>query len=185
MTMSKRLAAFRENARAEAESPPREEENLTPNKPGEENGALPTPPSNEREKSMTDEEMKAEIEKARAEGHQAGLKAANERISKVHASEHYAGREAAAAKLFSKPNLSAEDITELLADMPKAAAPASGLTEEQQRAAAEEAGRQEMRSALEQNKNSDIDAGGGAQQPDKRAASDAVWDKAYGLKGAR
>ncbi|MBB4859639.1 ribosomal protein L12E/L44/L45/RPP1/RPP2 [Novosphingobium chloroacetimidivorans] len=133
-----------------------------------------------------DDETKAAIDAARTEGREAGSKSATERMNKVFASEHYAGREAAAAKLLGKPNLSAEDITELLADMPKAGVPeAPALTEEQQRAAAEEAGRKEMQAALEQNKNSDIDAGGGAPQPDKRAAADAVWDKAYGLKGAR
>ena len=180
MTKSKRLAAFREAARAEDETSPAEQEDLNPDGPGEDDGALPNQPSSEREKSMTDEEMKAEIEKARQEGHAAGQKAANERASKVHASEHYAGREAAAAKLLGKPNLSAEDITELLADMPKAAASTATLTEEQQRTAAEEAGRQEMKAALDQNKNSDIDAGGGASKPDPRKAADDVWAKQYG-----
>lgn len=180
MTKSKRLAAFRKAARAEDETSPAEQEDLTPDAPGDDDGALPNQPSSEREKSMTDEVMKAEIEKAREEGRAAGQKEANERADKVRASEHYAGREAAAAKLLGKPNLSAEDITELLADMPKAGAAAGTLTEEQQRSAAEEAGRQEMKAALDQNKNSDIDAGGGAPKPDKRAEADAVWAKQYG-----
>lgn len=184
MATSKRLAAHRETLRAGSDPAPSEDEDLTPDSPGEDDGALPTTTSTEKEKSM-DDEAKAAIEAARTEGRETGLKSANERMNKVFASEHYVGREAAAAKLLGKPNLSAEDITELLADMPKAQPAAATLTEDQQRAAAEEAGREEMKAALDQNKNSDIDAGGGAPQPDKRAAADAVWDKAYGLKGAR
>jgi hypothetical protein len=179
MTKSKRLAAFRDAARAEDETSPAEQENPTPDEPGEEDGALPTTTSTKKEKSM-DDETKAAIEAARTEGRDIGSKSANERMNKVFASEHYAGREAAAAKLLGKPNLSAEDITELLADMPKAGAPAAVLTEEQQRAAAEEAGRKEMQAALDQNKNSDIDAGGGAPKPDPRKAADDVWAKQYG-----
>jgi hypothetical protein len=187
MTRSKRLAAFREAARAEDQTSPAEQENPTPDGPGEENREDPPATPSTKEKSMTEEEMKAAVEAARTEGRDTGLKSANDRMNAVFASEHYAGREAAAAKLLGKPNLSAEDITELLADMPKAEAPKTpALTEEQQRSAAEEAGRQEMKAALDQNKNSDIDAGGGALKPDKRAEADAVWDKAYSLnKGAR
>jgi len=182
MAMSTRLSAHREAVRAGGDCPPGDDKDLTPDEPGEEDGALPTTTSNKKEKSM-DDEAKAAIEAARTEGQEAGSKSANERMKKVFASEHYAGREAAAAKLLGKPNLSAEDITELLADMPKAEAPkAPALTDEQQREAAEKAGRDEMKAVLDQNKNSDIDAGGGASKPDKRAEADSVWVKAYGIK---
>lgn len=183
MATSKRLTAHREAARVEAECPPDDNKPLTPDEPGEDDrDTPPTTTSTKKEKSV-DEETKAAIEAARTEGRDTGLKSANERMNAVFASEHYAGREAAAAKMLGKPNLSAEDIVDLLADMPKAEPQAAaGLTEEQQRAAAEEAGRKEMKAALEEGQNSQVDAGTGGGKPDKRKASDDVWTKAYGLK---
>ncbi len=53
-----------------------------------------------------------------------GAKAERDRISAVMASEHYAGREAMAAKMLENPALSAEAINSILAAAPKAAATA-------------------------------------------------------------
>jgi hypothetical protein len=188
MATSKRLSAHREAVRSAADSAPDDDKDLTPEEPGNEDRENPpTTTSNKKEKSV-DEETKAALEAARTEGRDTGFKSANERMNTVFASEHYAGREAAAAKMLGKPNLSAEDIVDLLADMPRAEPQGgAGLTEEQQRAAAEEAGRKEMKAALEENNNSDIDAGGGGDgKPDKRKAADDVWAKAYGLtEGAK
>lgn len=188
MATSKRLSAHREAVRVGAESGPDDDKPLNPDEPGEEDRDTPPTTTSKKEKKSMDEETKAALEAARTEGRDTGFKSANDRMNAVFASEHYAGREAAAAKMLGKPNLSAEDIVDLLADMPKAEPQASTptLTEEQQRAAAEEAGRQEMKAALEENKNSNVDAGTEAGKPDKRKAADDVWAKAYGLtEGAK
>jgi hypothetical protein len=110
-------------------------------------------------KDKEKKDMNEEIEKAKAEGHAAGFKEANDRMNAVFASEHYKGREASAAKLLGK-NMTADDIIDVLADMPKVEQAA--LTDEQQREAAEEAGRKEMKDALELSKNSNVDASGAA-----------------------
>lgn len=138
-----------------------------------------TSKSKQKDPAMSEQENTAAVDAARKEGHEAGFKAANDRMTKVFASEHYAGREATAAKLLGKPSMSAEDIIDVLADMPKVET--NALTEEQQRDAAEEGGRKEMQAALSGQKNSNIDAGGGGQasEQDKKAAADASWDKAY------
>ncbi|HUD28311.1 MAG TPA: hypothetical protein VMQ93_05515, partial [Novosphingobium sp.] len=120
MATSKRLSAHREAVRVGAESEPDDDKPLTPDEPGDEDrDTPPTNTSTKKEKSM-DDETKAALEAARTEGRDTGFKSANDRMNAVFASEHYAGREAAAAKLLGKPSLSAEDIVDLLADMPKA-----------------------------------------------------------------
>lgn len=106
-------------------------------------------------------------------GMAAGMEAANTRMTAVFASEHFAGREASAAKMLGKPNMSAADITDLLADMPKAAvADPAKVTE-----AAEEAARQEMQAEMAKNKTVDLGADEGSK-PTGKAKTDAVWDKA-------
>lgn len=70
--------------------------------------------------------------------------------------------------------LSASGIVKLLGTLPRD--DHASITEAQ-RAAAEASGREEMRAALNSVPNSNIDAGG-AGKPDKRAAADAVWDRA-------
>lgn len=138
-----------------------------------------TSKSKKKDPVMTEQTDQAAIDAAKKEGHEAGFKAANDRMNKVFASEYYAGREAAAAKLLGKPAMSAEDIIDVLADMPKVETAA--LTEEEQRQAAEEGGRKEMQAALGQQQNSNIDAGGGngGGEQDKAAAASSAWDKAY------
>jgi len=185
MTVSKRLAAHLA-AKTASDAAPDSTENSPPEKPGEvEGGPASNPESDHKENDQVDEaEHAAAVAQAREEAEKAALAASTTRMNAVFASEHYAGREAAANRLLGKPNLTAEDITEMLADLPKTA-PAAALTEEQQRAAAEEAGREEMRKALESGQNSNVDANnGGGTDPkaDARKASDAVWAKAHGIK---
>ena len=177
MTISKRLAAHRASASDEdpevPSSPAAPDENETPENPKKKDDPMPD-----------ETENKAAVDAARTEGHGAGFKAANERMSAVFASEHYNGREGMAAKLLGKPAMTAEDIIDVLADTPKAET--SKLSAEELKAAAEEAGRKEMKSALEETVNSNIEAnGGGSGKADKRAQADAVWDRAAAKVDAR
>lgn len=177
MTTSKRLAAHRTSVSAEDPEVPNSPDAPVENEP-------PVDPKKKDKEMPDDNEMKAAADAARTEGHGAGFKAANERMNAVFASEHYAGREAMAAKLLGKPAMTAEDIIDVLADTPKVET--SKLSAEELKAAAEEAGRKEMQAALDETKNSDIDAtGGGGAKPDKRAQSDAVWDRAAAKVDAR
>lgn len=131
---------------------------------------------------MADEnDNKAAVDAARTEGHSAGFKAANDRMSAVMGSEHYAGRETLAKTLLANEKMTAEDITTALAAAPKAAAPDNpALSAEEQRAAAEEAGREEMKGALADTKNSNIDPGaGGGGKPDAAAEATAFWDRVH------
>lgn len=139
------------------------------------NDGTPVPSKSKRKDTdMAEAEMNAAaIDATKKEGHAEGFKAANDRMNAVFASEHYAGREATAAKLLGKEAMTAGDIIEVLADMPKVEQVA--LTEGQQRAAAEEAGRKEMREELGKQSNSNVDADA------DRNASDANhgWDKIH------
>ena len=173
MTTSKCLAAHRASVSAESpevpNSPDGPDENETPENP------------KKKDDQMNDEELKAAVDAARTEGHGVGFKAANERMNKVFASEHFVGREALAQSLLAKEALTADDVIGLLETSPKAAATTTAsLTEEQQREAAEKGAREEMKAELGKTQNSDIDANGG-KEPDKKAQADSVWTKAYGL----
>lgn len=149
-------------------------------------GATPTAPppskskSKRKEDDMDEKEQAAAVSAARKEGHDAGFKAAIDRMNTVMASEHYTGREKQAATMLGKPAMSADDIVDVLADMPKVEK--QELSAEEQRAAAEAAGRQEMRDAIAGGQNSSVDAGGSAAPggDGKRNASEtsALWDKA-------
>jgi len=134
--------------------------------------------SNKKEADMSETNNAEAIATAKKEGREEGIKSAHDRMTAVFASDHYAGREAMAAKLLGKPNMTAEDIVDVLADTPKANP--SGLSEDQGREAAEEAGRKEMRQAIEGGKNSNIDAdaGNGDGKKSDPAAAGGIWDKA-------
>ena len=159
MTISKRLAAHRASAPDEdpevPSSPAAPDENETPENPKKKDDPMPD-----------ETENKAAVDAARTEGHGAGFKAANERMGAVFASEHYTGREAMAAKLLGKPAMTAEDIIDVLADTPKAET--SKLSAEELKAAAEEAGRKEMKSAL-------IDWYGEEPVPGQRDDNSQLW----------
>ena len=146
---------------------------------------VPIPTDTSTDKSQVKENEMSDEDKAAnaaivASAHADGVKAANERMNAVFASKEYAGREAHAVKLLGK-NMSADDIIDVLADMPKAtpvAADPAVVT-----AAAEEAARREMADTIHSTGNSNIDAGSSAASPvvDKKAEADAVWAKARPL----
>ena len=127
---------------------------------------------------MTTETPLAERDDYKA-GLAAGTDAERARMTAVFASEHFAGREAHAAKLLGK-GLSAEDTIDLLADMPKA----QPVDQATANAAAEEAAREEMREQMNKNGNVDLGADeGGKEGKTGRAKADARWDKANAAAG--
>lgn len=175
MAASKRLAAHRASAPIASD-----DEIPAPNLPEEENEKT-TPASTTKETSMNDE-TKAAVATAHSEGHSAGFKAANDRMNAVFASDHYAGREPLARAMLANEKLSAEDIIGCLQAAPKAAAPkGADLSDEEKRKAAEEGGRSEMKSAIEETGNSNIDPSGGGNPggADKAKAASDSWDRVY------
>lgn len=170
------LKATKDEAKGKPEDT---DETATPETNDDEGGKVPPTKSKKKEPEMADENTNAAVDAANKEGRTDGFKAATDRFNAVMASEHYAGREAAAGKLLTNAsmfNASAEDITGILAEMPKAEQAA--LTEAQQREAAEEAGRKEMQAELAKQNNSGIDADGGKGGAEKSADATAVWDRA-------
>lgn len=111
-------------------------------------------------------------------GEESGFKAANERMNAVFASEHFAGREAMAAKLLNKSGMSAEDVIDVLADTPKAEPKESALSDEDKRKAAEEGGRKEMQEQLDKT-NADLGAG---NDDTKTSSAKVADDWAYARK---
>lgn len=131
------------------------------------------------ENIMSESKNEEAIASATSAGHTTGFKAATDRMTAVFASEHYPGREAVAGKLLTKASLlsaTSDDIIDLMADMPKIDKESS-LSEADQKAAAEEAARAEMKAELEKNKNSETNADGG-QIKATGVESAAVWDAA-------
>jgi hypothetical protein len=157
-----------------------------PENEDEDDGTPPPAKSNGKETEVTEAEHQAAVETAKAEMRAATMKEGRDRMTAVMASEHYAGREAYAAKLLTKESLasaSADDIIDLLADGPKVETTA--LTEEQQREAAEEGGRKEMKEALAGGKNSNVDPNGegpgkGAETPKSKTAQILANQRAFG-----
>lgn len=95
------------------------------------------PDDDEKDDDMTD------IEEAKKAAFDAGVKAANERMNTVFASEHYAGREATAHTLLNK-GMSAEDITDVLATLPANKPEAADPTADALKKAEEEGARKAM-----------------------------------------
>lgn len=177
MAESKRLAAHRARMSAGTDEQSDEtDETITPNTPDKPKGKPDPQPDPHKE----DEEVTDETPVEKTEAFAAGQKAANDRMNAVFASEHFAGREAHAAKLLSK-GLSAEDTIDLLADMPKA----KPVDQTEANAKAEEAAREEMREQMNKNGNVDLGADRGADKEGKtgRAKADARWDKANAAAG--
>lgn len=114
----------------------------------------------------------ADIDKASADA----TTAANERFSKVLASEHYAGREKLAQNLLGNAALSADQIIAALADAPKTEA--KELTAEEAAAAAEAGGRAAMQEALAENENSDAAPSAGGGKPNDQVDAGPIWDQA-------
>lgn len=124
-------------------------------------------------KDKEKKDMSNEIDQAKAEGHAAGFKEANDRMNKVFASEHYEGREKTAQTLLGK-NMSADDIIDVLATTPKIEQSSSDASVE---ADAEAAARNEMKDAIAQTSNSSVEASGSASNK-KDETSAQVWDQA-------
>lgn len=163
-------AGLRRAARAESPAP----EN--PETMPEDEGDTEAKGKKKKDTEMTEEEHKAAIAEAETKAKAAGFAEANERFAKVTASEHYAGRELLAHKLLGNAKLDADEIIDTLSASEKKVE--FEASEEAKAAAAEEAGRKEMQAALGETTNSKIDAGAGAQQQEKTAASSSLWDNA-------
>jgi hypothetical protein len=154
MTTSARLAAHRARREAGAVAsadPVSGDEPEAPLNDAPENEGEPKP---EKETTdMTDNTKEAAVTAAEAKGFADGQKAQMDRFAAVAASPEYVGREAAAVKLLTNPafaNADAAAITALLGDLPVTAAAAEPvLSAEQQRQAAEQGGRDELRATLE------------------------------------
>lgn len=112
--------------------------------------------------------MTEEIEKAKAEGHDAGFKAANDRMNTVFASEYYEGREEAAKAMLANPKFTAEDITGILAKSPKIE-PSTIGAEAVAAEATDSDARDEMKKAIATNSNSTVQAGSGDTAQDDAA----------------
>lgn len=112
----------------------------------------------DKEKPMTE----AELNQAKADARAEGVKAERDRFTAVLAHENYQGREAVAHKLLGK-DMSAEDIIDVLATAPAAAAEAPAA--ETGTPDPDEAAREEMKAVLAKSKNSNIAADDGVSKP--------------------
>lgn len=170
MTVSKRLAAHR--ASVPIASATDNQQVLTPeDRPDEEKSNDNPQPE---ESPMTDEEIKAAIAKAATEAAATATAAANARFTTVMASEHFPGREKVAANLLTNDAMTADSIIATLALIDK---PNADTT----KASDPEAGaREEMKAAIAEGGNSNIEAGGGkAEKADKAKAASDAWDRVY------
>lgn len=137
--------------------------------------------SKKKDPDMSEETSAEAVSAAKKEGFDAGFKAAIDRQNTVMASEHYKGREAQAAKMLGKQAMSADDIIDVLADSPKVEQTA--LTDEQQRAAAEEAGRKEMRDQIGRQANSNVDADASGKATEPNHGWDAIHNDIRARRG--
>lgn len=136
-------------------------------------------PDPDQTPDQEDEEMSEETPLEEREDYQAGFAAgrseASARMNAVFASEHVTGREAHAVRLLGR-EMSSDDI---IAELPNYPA-ASTLSEDEQREAAEEGGRKEMRDAMNEAETKDLGADKSTDKDRKsgRAKADSRWDKA-------
>lgn len=161
MTTSRRLAAHRDHAPVAQANPLSA---LTAEDDENEDEDLESTP--EKEQDMTNEEMQASIAAARKEG----FEAASTRFNTVIASEHYAGREQLASNLLGTDLTAEQIIAALGASAPTAATAPANTT------ASDDAAREEMRAAIQQNTNAAVETGAvaaptGADAPDQKAVA--------------
>lgn len=123
-------------------------------------------PDKKKEDDMSDANNETAIAQAKAEG----FAEANTRFQAVLASDDYAGREQLAHTLLGNDKLSADEIIQTLAAAEKKQPAVAAAGEGD----AEAAARAEMRAALEENGNSDVEPGA-APSLSKDKAADAVW----------
>ncbi len=164
MTTSRRLAAHRDHALV-AKANPLPALNSEDDETEDED--LDSNP--EKDQDMTEEEMQAATAAARKEG----FDAANARFNTVTASEHYAGREQLASNLLGTDLTAEQIIAALGASVPPlvAIAPATLST-----TASDDAAREEMRAAIQQNTNAAVETGAvtaptGTDAPDQKAVA--------------
>lgn len=157
MARSKRLAAFhaaKDGTVLSAEITPALAETVAG-----EGTKKPKSPEDPDEEDTEDEDTPMtndEIEKMKAD-----VRAeTSARFNTVLASEHYVGREAAAHKMLGKEGMSAADIVDVLADLPRAApVAATGIDKDSPvfKAAVEDAKRAAMKEALpKESENADL-----------------------------
>ncbi len=163
MTISKRLAALR-SATAAAASADDEDTPLPARIEDEDEGDENCESKPAKDKDMTEEELNAAKAQAKAEG----FDEANARFAAVLGSEHYAGRETLAKTLLANAKLGADEINAALASAPVAAAAPTAHSADAEEGA-DSAARETMAAAIAQNKNADIDAGGGDLAPTSKA----------------
>lgn len=144
-------------------------------------GTSPPAKSKRKDTDMAEAEQNAAVETAKKEGQTAGFKAANDRMIAVMASEHYAGREAVAAKMLTKEGMSADDIIDVLAASPKAEI--SAVDPDKTKEAAEEAARKEMKDAIKSGKNSDVDADAGEAPKEANHGWNAIHEELRAARG--
>lgn len=132
--------------------------------PDDEDGAK-KPKSKKKEKPMTDDEIKAMVTSAKAEG--AGE--ANARMMAVFASDEFEGRKELAISLLGT-SLTADEIVKQLSVAPKAV----GTSNDDVTKAAEEAARAVMQAAINGNKNSAIKVGEAGDKAADEAPDQAV-----------
>lgn len=180
MTETRRFDAFRdrlEGAGAESAPPKDPATPDVPESPDTPEGGPETEPEAEEESSMTTDTPLEERDDYKA-GLAAGQKAATDRMNAVFAHADCKGRETHAARLLGR-SMSSDEI---IAELPNYPA-ASALSEDEQRRAAEEGGRAQMREEMELAGTADL---GAAEEPNGktgRAKADAVWDRANAAVG--
>ena len=135
----------------------------------------------EKEKPMADEPVSAaDHASALAVATAKATQEANARYSAVLASDEYKGREALATNLLGNASMDANAIIGALAAAPRiepAAIDAEAIA-----APAEVAARDEMKVAIAETGNSDVEGiGGASSKPDAKAEIDGTWSKAYNL----
>lgn len=147
----------------------------------DESTANPTEGKKKKEKPMADESVSAEAHaKAVADAKIEATAAANARYSAVLASDEYQGREALATNLLGNASMDANAIIGALAAAPRIEPTA--IDADAAAKAAEAAARDEMKAALAETGNSDVEGiGGDSSKPDAKAEADSVWAKAYKL----
>lgn len=130
-----------------------------------------------KDDEMTEEEHKAAVAQAHDAGKKEGFAEANDRFAAVIGSEHYAGREGLAHKMLGNAKLGADDIIETLSAAEKK--PETQADAGDTQAKADEAARSEMKAAIAETANSDIEPNGGGNAGQSKAQdASSIWDKA-------
>ena len=170
--MSRRFANFNQRLNAPVGNSDQPNENTGNPEVEEEDPQLEDNEKPEKDTIMTDD-----VKAAEATAHAAGRAEALDDMTAVFASDLFVGREAAAAKLLSK-NMRSDDVIDMLADLPENKPEMSDAQNSEQKEAAEEAARIEMKNEMEKAGNADLGTGASGDDKSKSAAADDVWSAA-------